>query len=85
MQWPLKREGKTVSEGTVRALQEPDGTPGIPVPVSSGEDGCFERECPRRNANFNSRSSLEDWKAIVRDEEVFCPLCGHTADSCVFH
>ena len=24
---------------------------------------------------------MEDWKAIVRDEEVFCPFCGHAADS----
>ncbi len=24
---------------------------------------------------------MGDWKAKVRDEEVFCPFCGHTADS----
>lgn len=24
---------------------------------------------------------MEDWKAKVRDEEVFCSFCGHTADS----
>ena len=24
---------------------------------------------------------MEDWKAKVRDEEVFCPFCGHTADA----
>ncbi|MYF62709.1 MAG: hypothetical protein F4179_13785 [Gammaproteobacteria bacterium] len=24
---------------------------------------------------------MEDWKAKVHDEEVFCPFCGHTADS----
>ena len=66
---------------TIRALQQLDGTTSISVPISYDEEGYFDRECPSEECQFQFKVHLEDWKAKVRDEEVFCPFCGHSADS----
>ena len=68
-------------EETIRALRKLDGTTSISVSISSDEEGYFDRECPSEECQFQFKVILEDWKAIVRDEEVFCPFCGHAADS----
>ena len=68
-------------EETIRALRKLDGTTSISVPISHDEEGYFDRECPSEECEFQFKVHLEDWKALVRDEEVFCPFCGHTADS----
>ena len=68
-------------EDTIRTLRKLDGTTSIPVSISYDEDGYFDRECPSEECKFQFKVHLEDWKAKVRDEEVFCPFCGHAADS----
>ena len=68
-------------EETIRELRKLDGTTSIPVSISYDEEGYFDRECPSEECEFQFKVHLEDWKAKVRDEEVFCPFCGHTADS----
>src|SRR6267143_2421379 len=49
------------------------------VPLATDEKGFFERECPSENCLFVFKVHQEDWKALFREEEVFCPQCGHTA------
>lgn len=66
---------------TIRALRQLEGTKRIPAPISSDEDGYFDRECPSKECQFQFKVHMEDWKVKVRDEEVFCPFCGHVADS----
>lgn len=68
-------------EETLRTLRKLDGTTSISVPISYDEDGYFDRECPSEECQFQFKVLMEDWKAKVRDEEVFCPFCGHTADA----
>ena len=68
-------------EETIRTLRKLEGTTSIPVSVSHDEEGDFDRECPSEECGFQFKVHLGDWKAKVRDEEVFCPYCGHTADS----
>ena len=68
-------------EETIRTLRKLDGTTSIPVSISYDEDGYFDRECPSEECEYQFRVHLEDWKAKVRGEEVFCPFCGHAADS----
>ena len=69
-------------EETIRTLKRLDGTTtSIPVQISYDEEGYFDRECPSEECQFQFKVHLEDWKVKVRDEEVFCPFCGHTADS----
>ena len=45
------------------------------------DDGYIDRECPADGCKFAFKVHGEDWRAIVRDEEVFCPFCGHEADA----
>jgi uncharacterized Zn finger protein (UPF0148 family) len=68
-------------EETIRALSKLEGQTQISVPIGDDEEGYFDRECPSEECLFQFKILSEDWKEKVRDEKVFCPNCGHTADS----
>jgi hypothetical protein len=68
-------------EETLRALSKHGGQTQISVPIGDDDEGYFDRECPSEECLFQFKILSEDWKNKVRDEEVFCPNCGHTADS----
>ena len=53
----------------------------ITVSLPSDEEGYFDRECPSSECQFSFKILEDDWLEKVRDEEVFCPFCGHAADS----
>lgn len=53
----------------------------ISVSMPSDEDGYFDRECPSSECQFAFKILEDDWREKIRDEVVFCPFCGHTADS----
>jgi hypothetical protein len=65
----------------IRALHELDGTHEVSVTLKAEPDaqGFIDKECPNKECLFPFKIHLEDWKGIVRDEEVFCPACGHSA------
>ena len=52
-----------------------------PVPIATDADGYLDRACPSNECLFEFKAHGDDWRAKVRDEEVFCPFCGHTAQS----
>lgn len=62
----------------LRRLERPQT---IRVSISSDDDGYLDRECPAPECLFQFKVHEDDWRDKVRDEEVFCPFCGHTADS----
>lgn len=62
----------------LRALSE---TTKMSVPLAADLEGFLDRECPSETCLFQFKVAEEDWKNIVRDEEVFCPSCGHTANA----
>lgn len=68
-------------EDTIRALRQLERQTQVSVPISDDEEGYFDRECPSEECQFQFKVQGEDWKHKVRDEKVFCPFCGHTADS----
>lgn len=68
-------------EDTIRALRQLEGQTTVSVPISDDEEGYFDRECPSEECLFQFKILSEDWKDKVRDEEVFCPFCGHAADA----
>lgn len=68
-------------EETIRALRQLEGQTTVSVPMGDDEEGYFDRECPSEECLFQFKVLSEDWKDKVRDEEVFCPNCGHTANS----
>jgi uncharacterized Zn finger protein (UPF0148 family) len=67
----------------IRELRGLDGRHEVSVSVTipSDADGYFDRECPSSECQFEFKIHEDDWRDKVRDEEVFCPFCGHTADS----
>src|SRR5215472_9084293 len=64
-----------------RELRDLDGTHQITVSIPSDADGYLDREFPSEECLFGFKVHEDDWRAKVRDEEVFCPFCGHTAES----
>lgn len=66
----LQRELRRLS-----ALQE------VEVPLEGDAEGYADKECPAPACLFQFKIHGEDWKTLVRDEEVFCPSCRHTAPS----
>jgi len=68
-------------EETIRALRQLEGQTTISVPISDDKEGYLDRECPSEECLFQFKVLSEDWTHKVRDEEVFCPNCGHTANS----
>ena len=65
----------------IRELRRLEGGCRVHVSVSSDSDGYIDRECPSAECLFKFKVHEDDWRVKVRDEEVFCPFCGHTAGS----
>ena len=51
----------------------------IQIHFEFDENGYFDRVCPSRECRTLFKVKFEDWRDIVRDEKVFCPLCRHDA------
>jgi hypothetical protein len=51
----------------------------ISVPIKLDSEGYVDKECPSEPCLFLFKIHGDDWSNIVRDEEVFCPACGHVA------
>jgi len=51
----------------------------VSIPID--EDGYLDRACPNEVCEAAFKILVDDWKDKVRDEEVFCPVCGHKATS----
>ncbi|MEZ5692250.1 MAG: hypothetical protein R3D99_00045 [Altererythrobacter sp.] len=66
---------------TIRALDALGGQSEFSVSIENDEEGYFDRECPSEDCLFQFKVLSEDWEAKVRDDEVFCPSCGHSADA----
>ncbi len=64
----------------IRELRRLEGQQ-ISVPIPADEEGYLDRECPSGACSSQFKVHEEDWHHKVRDEEVFCPFCRHTADS----
>lgn len=66
-------------ENLQRELRHFAETKEISVPLEGDVEGYADKECPAKKCLFQFKIHSEDWKNIVRDEEVFCPSCGHSA------
>ena len=49
----------------------------LSVDLELDDKGYLDRMCPSDDCGINFKVMFEDWRNIVRDEEVFCPLCRH--------
>lgn len=68
-------------EELIRELDRLQDTHEIPISVPTDAEGYLDRQCPSPECKFEFKVHTEDWKNKVREEEVFCAFCGHTADS----
>src|SRR5438270_7567631 len=66
-------------ENLQRELERLSGTMQVAVPLEADPEGYADKECPSPTCLFQFKIHGDDWKAIVRDEEVFCPSCRHAA------
>ena len=64
-----------------RELRRLEGSHLIPTPLAIDHEGYLDRKCPSEECQCGFKVHLEDWRDKVRDEEVFCPFCGHRATS----
>jgi RNA polymerase subunit RPABC4/transcription elongation factor Spt4 len=67
-------------KNVLRALEEFKSGK-ISVPIESDKDGYIDRECPSEECLYQFKIHAEDWKNIVRDEAVYCPMCKKEAPS----
>jgi predicted RNA-binding Zn-ribbon protein involved in translation (DUF1610 family) len=63
----------------IRELKKLERGQTISVPIEADDKGYLDKECPAEACLFGFKVHAEDWKVIFRDEEVFCPRCGHVA------
>ena len=66
-------------EDLIRGLRQLETPRTIRLSLPADEEGYFDRECPALECLFEFKIHEDDWREKVRDEEVFCPFCGHTA------
>lgn len=65
----------------LRELRRMEGSHPVPVSIASDADGYLDRLCHSEDCQFEFKVQADDWRDKVRDEEVFCPFCGHTAEA----
>ncbi len=63
---------------TLRQFEKPRSI-SIPMKIEADADGYVHKECPSETCRFSFKIRDDDWRDKVRDEEVFCPFCGHPA------
>ncbi|WP_417478325.1 hypothetical protein [Maricaulis sp.] len=62
-----------------KELRRLELTTEISVPIEQDPEGFYDKECPSEQCYFLFKIHGDDWSEIVRDEEVFCPSCRHSA------
>ncbi len=63
----------------LREMDALKNTTSISVPIEADREGYCDKECPAQNCLFAFKVHGDDWKNLVREEEVFCPACRHVA------
>lgn len=51
------------------------------LPVEPDLEGYLDKECPSEECLYKFKVLSQDWSDKFKDEEVFCPVCGHSAPS----
>lgn len=67
-------------EDLIRTLENLNGRL-VSVSIPADADGYLDRACPSEVCLFEFKIHEDDWRGKVRDEEVFCPFCRHSAPS----
>jgi hypothetical protein len=68
-------------DDTLRELREFKDGVRITVTLPLDEKGYLDRQCPSELCAASFKVLFEDWRNLVRDEIVYCPICRHEAPS----
>lgn len=66
-------------DDVIRKLKQLEHGVQISIQLEIDDNGYLDRVCPSTECRTHFKVFFEDWRNIVRDEEVFCPLCRHDA------
>lgn len=64
-------------DDVLRKLRQLEHGARVSIDLELDDKGYFDCKCPSDDCGINFKVMFEDWRNIVRDEEVFCPLCRH--------
>ena len=62
----------------IQAIKDLDGAE-IVAEIVLDDQGYRDRQCPSTACGMVFKAHNADWRELFRDEEVWCPHCGHTA------
>lgn len=68
-------------DDVIRKLRQLERGVQVPIKLELDDNGYLDRACPFDECGTHFKVQFDDWRDIVRDEEVFCPLCRHDAKS----
>lgn len=68
-------------DDVMRRLRQLERGVQAPIQLELDDNGYLDRVCPSDECKTHFKVMFDDWRDIVRDEEVFCPLCRHDAES----
>jgi len=62
-----------------KELERLEAGTSVSIPVEADERGYVDKECPAANCRDLFKVLEHDWRHVFREEQVFCPRCGHSA------
>ena len=68
-------------DDVIRKLRQLERGVQVPINLELDDNGYLDRVCPSDECGTHFKVLFDDWRDIVRDEEVFCPLCRHDGES----
>lgn len=68
-------------DDVIRKLRQLKRGVKVSVNLSIDENGYLDRVCPSQICGTSFKVQFVDWRDIVRDDKVFCPLCRYDAES----
>src|SRR5438067_112951 len=66
-------------DNVIRELKKMEGGSQLPISIPIDNDGYLDRRCPSEACQADFKVLMEDWKAKVSDDQVFCPICREEA------
>lgn len=68
-------------DDVIRELHKLERGVQISIDLEIDDKGYLDRLCPAHECGTHFKVMFEDWRDLVRDEVVYCPLCRHDAES----
>src|SRR5659263_405567 len=66
-------------ENLIRELGNLNSSQQVRIEMPLDENEYFDRKCPNEDCNRIFKVKFKDWRNIVKDEVVYCPICKHEA------